>query len=273
MRNTLPELCCSVLPSTGELIIIKSGERGYYQSEWNTDSREENQKIADFTNSRLGITPAELEAMICGSMNGWDAPGAQPQFYLDLASREKSTEITGHLMHPCLSSCYPIKGYLHTYRIMGKAVYYIDFISMPKSLMEERFGYIYSPDLVNGKPMMPVTYHQSQNGTYTLRLVDGSFHQSKMEHAGYAIMASVMVGGREIAIGFDWDAPAKYSVWERIPNHPSSSAHEFHNGSYHKQYAEAMKNCETRITTAYIKHCRKPYKKRHKSNKHIDKER
>lgn len=187
MRNKLPELCCSVLPSTGELIIIKSGERGYYQSEWNTDSREENQKIADFTNSRLGITPAELEAMICGSMSGWDAPGAQPQFYLDLASREKSTEITGHLMHPCLSSCYPIKGYLHTYRIMGKAVYYIDFISMPKSLMEERFGYIYSPDLVNGKPMMPVTYHQSQNGTYTLRLVDGSFHQSEMEHAGYAI--------------------------------------------------------------------------------------
>lgn len=53
MRNKLPELCCSVLPSTGELIIIKRGERGYYRSEWNTDSREENQKIADFTNSRL----------------------------------------------------------------------------------------------------------------------------------------------------------------------------------------------------------------------------
>ena len=49
MRNKLPELCCSVLPSTGELIIIKRGERGYYRSEWNTDSREENQKIADFT--------------------------------------------------------------------------------------------------------------------------------------------------------------------------------------------------------------------------------
>ena len=90
MSGALPEQCCSILPSTGELIVIKRGERGYYRSEWNTDSREENKNIADFTNSRMGITLAQLEAMICGSMCGWDVPGAQPQFYLDRASKEKS---------------------------------------------------------------------------------------------------------------------------------------------------------------------------------------
>ena len=81
MSGTLPEHCCSILPSTGELIVIKRGERGYYRSEWNTDSREENKNIADFTNSRMGITPAQLEAMVCGSMCGWDVPGADPAKY------------------------------------------------------------------------------------------------------------------------------------------------------------------------------------------------
>ena len=124
MSEKLPEHCCSILPSTGELIVIKRGERGYYRSEWNTDSREENKSIADFTNNRMGITPAQLEAMICGSMCGWDVPGAQPQFYLDRASKEKSVAITGHIKHPVLSTYFPVKGQLHTYRIMGTEAYY-----------------------------------------------------------------------------------------------------------------------------------------------------
>lgn len=151
MSGALPEQCCSILPSTGELIVIKRGERGYYRSEWNTDSREGNKNIADFTNSRMGITLAQLEAMICGSMCGWDVPGAQPQFYLDRASKEKSVAITGHIKHPVLSTYFPVKGKLHTYHIMGADAYYIDFSSMPKMMMEERLGYTYHPNLVTGE--------------------------------------------------------------------------------------------------------------------------
>ena len=44
-RNDLPETCFSVLPSSGQLIIIRHGERGYYPSEWDTGSREENRRI------------------------------------------------------------------------------------------------------------------------------------------------------------------------------------------------------------------------------------
>ena len=123
MSGTLPEHCCSILASTGELIVIKRGERGYYRSEWNTDSREENKSIADFTNRRMGITPAQLEAMICGSMAGWDAPGAQPQFYLDRASKEKSVAITGHIKHPVLSTYFPVEAVGNAVRELEKAGY------------------------------------------------------------------------------------------------------------------------------------------------------
>ena len=33
-RNELPDFCFSTIPSTGQLIILKKGERGYYASEW-----------------------------------------------------------------------------------------------------------------------------------------------------------------------------------------------------------------------------------------------
>ena len=33
-RNELPDTCLSVLASTGQLIIIKKGEHGYYPTDW-----------------------------------------------------------------------------------------------------------------------------------------------------------------------------------------------------------------------------------------------
>lgn len=77
----LPELCFSTLPDTGALICIKRGESGYYKSDWSTDSREENQKLADYNNERLGVTPAQRQAMEIGSMHGWNVPGADPKAY------------------------------------------------------------------------------------------------------------------------------------------------------------------------------------------------
>ena len=81
LAEGLPELCFSTLKSTGELICIKRGESGYYKSDWNTDSAEKNQELADYNNERLGVTDAQRQAMECGSMHGWNVPGADPSAY------------------------------------------------------------------------------------------------------------------------------------------------------------------------------------------------
>ena len=77
----LPELCFSTLRTTGQLICIKRGESGYYPSDWDTGDKERNVELVDELNERLGVTPAQRQAMEIGSMAGWDVPGADPGNY------------------------------------------------------------------------------------------------------------------------------------------------------------------------------------------------
>lgn len=78
----LPVLCLSIEPSSGNLINIKRGISGYYGSDWNRPGEQEhNRKTADIMNKRWGVTKAQEQAMLAGSMFGWTAPVSDPRQY------------------------------------------------------------------------------------------------------------------------------------------------------------------------------------------------
>lgn len=81
LRSSLPEQCYSVLPDTGELIIIKKCESGYYRTDIDMGSKAENQALADEYNAKSGVGKAQEQAMSAGSMFGWAVPVADPKNY------------------------------------------------------------------------------------------------------------------------------------------------------------------------------------------------
>ena len=81
MAEGLPELCFSILKTTGQLICIKRGESGYYPSDWDTGDKERNVELADELNENLGVSPVQRQAMEIGSLAGWGVPGADPAQY------------------------------------------------------------------------------------------------------------------------------------------------------------------------------------------------
>lgn len=88
----LPEVCFSVEQTTGNLVVIKRGEMGCYRSPGSTASAEKNQEIADGHNAEMGITKAQVAAMVMGSMFGWNVRGANPEAYDEQGKLMKPTE-------------------------------------------------------------------------------------------------------------------------------------------------------------------------------------
>lgn len=82
LRSSLPEYCHSVLPTSGELILISRGTEGYMPANEKADG-ETGRDAADRLNQRAGITKAQEEAMLAGSMFGWAVPAADPKNYDD----------------------------------------------------------------------------------------------------------------------------------------------------------------------------------------------
>jgi hypothetical protein len=80
-RHELPNDCEAVLPSTGEIIMIVMGENEYYPLAKSTPDRDMNRQIVSADNALMRVTRAQEEAMLCGSLFGWDTPAAKPWNY------------------------------------------------------------------------------------------------------------------------------------------------------------------------------------------------
>ena len=71
----------SSLLKIDDIIVVKKGESGYYKTNISSNDREEIQRLADEYNDKLGVTKAQAEAMVSGSMFGWHVPAADPKNY------------------------------------------------------------------------------------------------------------------------------------------------------------------------------------------------
>jgi len=79
LRSDLPDCCYSVNKVTGEVIILKKGEKGFCKTDIPTKGREESRELADYQNGKLGVSKAQEAAMYWGSLNGFDTAGADPK--------------------------------------------------------------------------------------------------------------------------------------------------------------------------------------------------
>lgn len=80
--SKLPEICYSVSDS-GELIQLHRNQSGYYPSALSSLDETKNRILANQLNADLCVTKAQEQAMLAGSMFGFDVPGADPDRYTD----------------------------------------------------------------------------------------------------------------------------------------------------------------------------------------------
>lgn len=80
-QHELPNDCFSILPSSGEVIFIVFGEQGYHPSGLSANDSVLNRQIVAANNALLGVTRAQEEAMLAGSLFGWEKPAAKPWNY------------------------------------------------------------------------------------------------------------------------------------------------------------------------------------------------
>lgn len=233
MRKPLPELCFSTLPGTGDLICIKSGETGYYPSDWNTDDPAHNRELADYNNRRLGVSYAMEQAFLTGSMSGWDVPGADPQFHFDHAQYYRGIHIQGHIKDDVLTAYYPTNGTLYHYRIDGRMQQYYSPRALSPGILGRDSNVTILPDLICGEPLVQVDTVHSENGTYTLYVLSHCLtHETKEINAGYRIDMRMQIGGREIVMGQNEEAPAQFATWLRTPANDKDGPHNFYWGHY-----------------------------------------
>ena len=98
------------------------------------------------------------------------------------------------------------------------------------------------PDLVRGKPLLPVHVEQSDNGTYTFQPENGSFSFEQEINSSYRIVARVQVGPTEFVMGEHPTAPAQFVTWDRTPANEDDRGRNYYWGHYYSDLLSAQKD-------------------------------
>lgn len=80
----LPFECYALMPTDNTPVLIRKGEPGYYPI-----SPRITKELAMEFNQRSGVTPAQVEAMLAGSMFGWNVPAASASYWEDILSKKE----------------------------------------------------------------------------------------------------------------------------------------------------------------------------------------
>ena len=242
MRNELTDTCFATLPGTGDLIILKRGETGYYRSDWNTSDADENRSIAEIHNQRRGITPAQVEAMQVGSMFGFHVPGSDPQIYYDNAVYARSSPLQAGttISHPRKAAHAPVEGELLQYYVAKKECLYLEMQTMPELLLSKQSGIILLPDMICGRPLIPVSTLTQEKGRMEIVLENGSTSTDKEVNADYRIIAKVSVGPVEYALGQINARVPFFVTWERTPANDRDNEPNYYWGHYFDSREQAI---------------------------------
>ena len=71
----------NIIEENGEVIQIDRWQKGYTATSFNDGNRAVNEAIKDKFNEKLGVTKAQEQAMLAGSMIRWDSIAAKPKSY------------------------------------------------------------------------------------------------------------------------------------------------------------------------------------------------
>ncbi len=78
----LPAFCYTLIPSSGDLIKVLRGQKGYQSTNFNIPGdMQNNRRNADSLNEGMGVTKSQEAAMLAGSMFGWHTKAADPRSY------------------------------------------------------------------------------------------------------------------------------------------------------------------------------------------------
>ncbi len=244
MRNDLPETCLATLPSTGELIVLKRGETGYFRSDWDTGNKAENKKLAEWHNHRCGITPAQVKAMQVGTMFGFDAPGADPQIYFDEARLIGSLSPGWNtvLCDPHSGIQEYVGGDLLQYQLAGELCCYIKPTVIPECIMGAHSDNIIFSDMVCGRPLIPVTVKWLENDACEMTLDSRAISHTEEVNAGYQIIAKVQVGPVEYALGELTSRKDAFVTWERTPANDGDGPPNYYWGHYFDSRDKAIQD-------------------------------